>query len=60
METSAERGHTGEQAWTIMTMDGEEVLSSAVPILGFFVGFMAITRTSALQRTSAITMHTLI
>ena len=23
METGAERGHTGEKAWTIMTMDGE-------------------------------------
>ena len=40
METGAERGHTGEEAWTIMTMDGEEVLSSAVHILGFFVGYM--------------------
>ena len=35
-----ERGHTGEEAWTIMTMDGEEVLSSVVHILGFFVGYM--------------------
>ena len=40
METGAERGHTGEEAWAIMTMDGEEVLSSAVHILGFFVGYM--------------------
>ena len=39
-ETGAERGHTGEEAWTIMTMDGDEVLSSAVHILGFFVGYM--------------------
>ena len=40
METGAEHGHTGEDAWTIMTMDGEEVLSSGVHILGFFVGYM--------------------
>ena len=40
METGAERGHTGEEARTIMTMDGDEVLSSAVHILGFFVGYM--------------------
>jgi len=40
METGAERGHTGEEAWTIMTMDGEEVLSSVVHILGVFAGYM--------------------
>ena len=40
METGAERGHTGEEAWTIMTVDGEEVLSSAVHILGSCVGCM--------------------
>ena len=40
METGAEHGHTGEEAWTIMTMDGEEVLSSGVHILCFFVGYM--------------------
>ena len=40
METVAERGHTGEEAWTIMTMDGEECMSSGVHILGVFVGYM--------------------
>ena len=40
METGAERGHTGEEAWTIMTMDGAECMSSGVHILGFFVGHM--------------------
>ena len=32
--------HTGEEAWTIMTMDGAECMSSGVHILGFFVGHM--------------------
>ena len=40
METGAERGHTGDEARTIMTMDGEEVMSNVVHILGFFVGHM--------------------
>ena len=40
METGAKRVHIGEEAWTIMTMDGEEVLSNVVHILGFFVGYM--------------------
>jgi hypothetical protein len=40
METGAEHGHTGEEAWTIMTMDGAECMSSCVHILGFFVGHM--------------------
>jgi hypothetical protein len=40
MEIGAERGHTGEEAWTIMTLDGEEVLSSAAHILGLFVGYI--------------------
>ena len=40
METGAEHGHTGEEAWTIMTMDGAECMSSGVHILGFFVGHM--------------------
>ena len=40
METVAEHGHTGEEAWTIMTMDGEECMSSGVHILGVFVGYM--------------------
>ena len=38
--TGAELGHTGDEAWTIMAMDGEEVLSGSVHILGFFVGRM--------------------
>ena len=37
METGAEHGRTGEEAWTIMTMDGAECMSSGVRILGFFV-----------------------
>ena len=40
METVAERGHTGEEAWTIMTMDGEECVSSGVHKLGVFFGYM--------------------
>ena len=40
METGAKHGHTGEEAWTIMTMDGAECMSSGVHILGFFVGHM--------------------
>ena len=40
METGAEQGHTGEEAWAIMTMDGAECVSSGVHILGFFVGHM--------------------
>ena len=40
METGAEHGRTGEEAWTIMTMDGEECMSSGVHILGVFVGYM--------------------
>ena len=40
METGAEHGHTGEEAWTIMTMDGAECMSSGARILGFFVGHM--------------------
>ena len=40
METGAEHGRTGEEAWTIMTMDGAECMSSGVHILGFFVGHM--------------------
>jgi hypothetical protein len=32
METGAEHGHTGEEAWTIMTMDGAECMSSGVHI----------------------------
>ena len=40
METGAERGHTGEEARTIMTMDGEDVMRNVVHILGFFVGYM--------------------
>ena len=41
METVAEHGHTGEDAWTILTMDGEECMSSGVYILGVFIGYMA-------------------
>ena len=40
MDTGAEHGHTGEEAWAIMTMDGAECMSSGVHILGFFVGHM--------------------
>ena len=40
METVAEHGHTGEEAWTTITMDGAECMSSGVHILGFFVGHM--------------------
>ena len=40
MDIGAEHGHIGEEAWTIMIMDGEEVMSSGVHILGFFVGYM--------------------
>ena len=40
METGAEHGRTGEEAWTIMTMDCDEVMSNGVHILGFFVGHM--------------------
>ena len=40
METGAKHGQTGEEAWTIMTMDGAECMSSGVHILGFFVGHM--------------------
>ena len=40
METVAERGHTGKDAWAIMTMDGEECMRSGVHILGVFVGYM--------------------
>ena len=40
METGAARGHMGEEAWTITPMDGKEVMSNAVHILGFFVGYM--------------------
>ena len=40
METGAEHGHTGEEAWTIVAMDGAECMSSGVRILGFFVGHM--------------------
>ena len=32
METGAEHGRTGEEAWTIMTMDGAECMSSGVHI----------------------------
>ena len=39
METVAAHGHTGEEAWTIMTMDGEECMSSGVHILGVFVDY---------------------
>ena len=38
METGAEHGHTGKEAWAIMTMDGAECMSSGVHILGFFSG----------------------
>jgi hypothetical protein len=58
METVAEHGHTGEEAWTIMTMDGEKCVSSGVHILGVFVGTWAGTRTGRLQTTSAGTMLT--
>ena len=40
MVTGSEHGHTGEEAWTIMTMYGAECMSSGVHILGFFVGRM--------------------
>ena len=40
METVAEHGHTGEEAWAIITMVGEECMSSGVHILGVFVGYM--------------------
>ena len=40
MEIGAEHGHTREEAWTIMTMDGGECMSNGVHILGFFVGYM--------------------
>ena len=40
METGAERGHTREEAWAVMAMYGEEVMSNAVHILGFFVWYM--------------------
>ena len=40
MEIGTERGHTGEEAWTVMTMDGDEVMSNGVHILGVFVGHM--------------------
>ena len=40
METGAKHGHTGEAAWTIMTMDGAECMSSGVHILCFFIGHM--------------------
>ena len=40
METGAEHGHTGEEAWTIVTIYGAECMSSGVHILGFFVGHM--------------------
>ena len=40
METGAEHGHTGEEAWNIMTMDGAECMSSGLHILGFFVDYM--------------------
>ena len=33
-------GHTGEKAWTVMTKDGEECMSSGVHILDVFVGRM--------------------
>ena len=34
METGDEHGHTGEEAWTIITMDGAECMSSGVHIYG--------------------------
>ncbi len=37
METGAEPGHTGEEAWATKTMDGAECMSSGVRIVGFFV-----------------------
>ena len=40
METGAEHGHTGEEAWAIMNMDGAERMSSGVHILGCFVEHM--------------------
>ena len=40
METVAAHGHTGEEAWTITTMDGEERMSSGVHSMGVFVGYM--------------------
>ena len=40
METGAQHGHVGEEAWTIMTMDGAECMSSGVHTLGFVVGHM--------------------
>ncbi len=40
METGAEHGHDGEEAWAIMTMDGAECMSSGDHILGFIVGYM--------------------
>ena len=40
MDTGAEHGHAGEEAWTIMTMDGAECMSSGVHILRFCVGHM--------------------
>ena len=40
METGAEHDHTGEEACTVMTMDGAERMSNGVHILGFFVGHM--------------------
>ena len=40
METGAKHGHTGEEAWTIMTMDGAECMTNGVHILGLFVVHM--------------------
>ncbi len=37
MDTGAKHGHTGEEAWTIVTMDGAECMGSGAHILGFFV-----------------------
>ena len=53
METVAAHGHTGEEAWTIMTMDGEECMSNGVHILGLFVwhmGYNARKRTTHKKR----------
>ena len=43
METKAQQGHAGEEACTIMTMDGLECMSSGFHILGVFVGYMGWT-----------------
>jgi hypothetical protein len=49
METGAEHGHTGEEAWTVMTMDGAECMSNGVHILGFCVWNMGYNSHKALR-----------